>query len=57
MARMMPAAIDEATVSAAERRMFQLLKNDPATAGWIVLHSLGLPRTLVAVRGGNAQAS
>lgn len=44
MARMMPAAIDEATVSAAERKLFQLLKNDPATAGWIVLHSLGLSR-------------
>src|SRR5436190_1442478 len=44
MARMLPAAIDQATVSAAERRLFQLLKNDPATADWIVLHSLGLSR-------------
>lgn len=44
MARMMPAAIDEATVSAAERRLFQLFKSDPATADWTVLHSLGLSR-------------
>jgi hypothetical protein len=44
MARMLPAAIAEATLSAAERRLFHLLKNDPATADWIVLHSLGLSR-------------
>ena len=44
MARMIPAAIDEATISAAERRLFQLFKSDPATADWIVLHSLALSR-------------
>ena len=41
---MFPAAIDEATISAAERRVFRLLRNDPATDDWIVLHSLGLAR-------------
>lgn len=44
MARMIPAAFDESTVSAAERKIFHLLKNDPATNDWIALHSLGLSR-------------
>ena len=44
MARMFPAAIDAATISAAERKLFQLLRNDPATDDWIVFHSLGLAR-------------
>jgi hypothetical protein len=44
MARMVPAAFDESTVSAAERKLFELLKHDPATSEWIVLHSLGLSR-------------
>ncbi len=41
---MVPAAFDASTASAAERRLFELLKHDPATADWIVLHSLGLSR-------------
>jgi hypothetical protein len=44
MARMIPSFCDPATPSGAERRMFDLLKSDPATADWIVLHSLGLAR-------------
>lgn len=32
------------TESSAERRIFQLLKEDPGTASWQVLHSLGLAR-------------
>ena len=41
---MIPAQIDEAVESSAERRIFDLLEHDPDTAGWTVLHSLGLAR-------------
>ena len=44
MARMIPARIDDAVESSAERRIFDLLQTDPGTNGWIVLHSLGLAR-------------
>ncbi len=44
MAKMIPPLFDSSTVSSAERRVFELLKNDPGTASWIVLHSLGLRR-------------
>ena len=44
MARMIPALIDDSTVSSAERRVFHLLATDPDTNGWTVLHSLGLAR-------------
>lgn len=42
MARMIPAQFDEATVSAAEKRVFHLLANDPDLEDWYVIHSLGL---------------
>lgn len=41
---MIPTQYDVSTVSAAERRIFDLLKNDPDTNGWTVIHSLGLTR-------------
>lgn len=44
MAKMIPSEVDEATASTAERRFFDLIKHDPDTAGWTVLHSLGLAR-------------
>ena len=44
MAKMIPSEFDEATVSAAERRFFELIKHDPDTADWTALHSLGLAR-------------
>lgn len=44
MARMIPSQFDQSTVSAAERRLFDLLKNDPGASDWTVLHSLGLSR-------------
>ena len=44
MAKMIPAQIDDDHVSAGERRVFGLLKNDPATSTWRVLHSLGIAR-------------
>ena len=44
MAKMIPAQIDDAVSSSAERRVFDLLDTDPDTSGWTVLHSLGLAR-------------
>ena len=44
MARMIPAQIDRNCSSQAEKRIFGLLKNDPSTKDWTVLHSLGLAR-------------
>lgn len=44
MAKMIPPHYDDSTVSNAERRIFDLLKDDPDTASWVVLHSLGLSR-------------
>ena len=44
MARMIPAQIDESVEGSAERRIFELLAADPGSAGWTVLHSLGLAR-------------
>ncbi len=44
MAKMIPSHCDDSTTSSAERRVFDLLKNEPDTASWIVLHSLGLSR-------------
>jgi hypothetical protein len=44
MAKMLPAQFDVSTASAAERKLFDMLKNDPDTKDWIVLHSLGLSR-------------
>lgn len=42
MARMIPPEFDAQTVSAAEKRVFNLLRYDPDTKDWVVLHSLGL---------------
>ncbi len=41
---MLPARYDASTSSGAERRLFDLLKQDPEMSDWIVLHSLGLSR-------------
>jgi hypothetical protein len=51
MARMVPNFCDPATPSAAERKIFDLLKSDPVTADWIVLHSLGLARRGIKAYG------
>lgn len=42
MARMIPPEFDAHTVSSAEKRVFNLLRYDPDTEDWVVLHSLGL---------------
>lgn len=44
MAKMIPSEIDPDTKSSGERRVFSLLKADPDTENWTVLHSLGLAR-------------
>ena len=44
MAKMIPPQIDDAVLSSAERRVFDLLATDPDTSGWTVFHSLGLAR-------------
>jgi hypothetical protein len=44
MARMVPPDFDANATSGAERRIFDQLRNDPATDEWTVLHSLGLAR-------------
>lgn len=44
MARMIPPQYDNSTSSSAEKRLFNLFKNDPDTESWIILHSLGLSR-------------
>jgi len=41
---MIPPQYDDSTSSSAEKRLFNLFKNDPDTESWIVLHSLGLSR-------------
>ena len=41
---MLPGQFDLSTVSSAERKIFDLLKNDPGTSDWTVIHSLGLAR-------------
>ncbi|OKK07661.1 hypothetical protein AMK26_00765 [Streptomyces sp. CB03234] len=42
MARMIPPAYDPQTTSPGEREVFERLRDDPDTEGWIVLHSLGI---------------
>ena len=44
MAKMIPAYIVDDNTSRAERKIFSLLKNDPDTEGWTILHSLELAR-------------
>ena len=51
MAQMIPPQCDEGTRSGAERRFFNLLKLDPDTDGWVVLHSLGLARSATGPYG------
>ena len=46
MAKMIPVQMDSDGISKAEQRIFGLLKTDPATKNWTVLHSLGLARRL-----------
>ena len=51
MARMSPNVISPETRSEGERRLFKLLRDDPATKGWTVLHSIDIPRHINNVSG------
>jgi len=51
MARMIPPSYSEDIKSSGEKRIFDLLKNDPATADWICMHSLGLAQHVKRVYG------
>ena len=51
MARMIPSFIDPATTSPGEKEVFGRLQRDPATADWIVLHSLDITHHVRAIVG------
>ncbi|NEB20233.1 nuclease-related domain-containing DEAD/DEAH box helicase [Streptomyces coelicoflavus] len=42
MTRMIPPSFDLESTSPGEREVFERLRDDPATEGWIALHSLGI---------------
>jgi hypothetical protein len=44
MTRMLPATIHSSVKSAAERRMFDVIRNAPGSDEWVCVHSLGLAR-------------
>lgn len=51
MTRMIPAFIDPTTPSPGEKEVFERLQRDPATEGWIALHSLDLSHHVRAIVG------
>ena len=51
MARMIPPYYPEEIRSTGEKRFFDLLRHDPATANWVCLHSLSLARHVKRVYG------
>ncbi|MFE2605389.1 NERD domain-containing protein [Streptomyces mirabilis] len=51
MTRMIPPSFDPETTSPGEREVFERLRDDPATKGWIALHSLGLAKHPKQVQG------
>lgn len=44
MSRLMPPHCSDDITSTGERHIFELLRDDPKTANWVCLHSLGLAR-------------
>ncbi|MEZ5343571.1 MAG: NERD domain-containing protein [Acidimicrobiales bacterium] len=48
---MLPSVIDETTPSPGERDLFNRFRDDPATDGWVVLHSLDIARHRRQVSG------
>lgn len=44
MARMIPPYLSNDIKSTGEKRIYELFRTDPATADWVVIHSLGLAR-------------
>ena len=51
MARMSPNIISPDTRSEGERKMFNLLRDDPGSKDWTVLHSIDIPRHINNVTG------
>ncbi|MGP3950175.1 NERD domain-containing protein [Streptomyces sp. 7N604] len=52
MTRMIPPYYDpDSTPSPGERELFERLRDDPATEGWIALHSLGIARHPRQIQG------
>jgi hypothetical protein len=51
MAKILPPYVDKSCKSAAEKRIFELLKNAPYTRDWVVLHSLNLARHVTRLYG------
>jgi hypothetical protein len=50
MSHMIPAIVNSGT-PVSEKKIFERLQKDPATIEWVVLHSLGLPRTRIGPYG------
>lgn len=48
---MIPASMDASNPSSGERDVFHRLESDPPAAGWIVIHSLDLPRHVRQISG------
>lgn len=48
---MIPAYCSDDISSSGEKQLFQLIRNDPVTAEWVCLHSLGLARHVSRVYG------
>lgn len=51
MAKMIPSVISPEIKSNAERKIFEWFRDDPATADWIVLHSLGIANHNKVIHG------
>ncbi|MGW4795291.1 NERD domain-containing protein [Nonomuraea sp. NPDC004297] len=51
MTRMIPPVFDPASTSQGEQEVFERLRDDPATDGWIALHSLGLAQHPRQIQG------
>ena len=51
MARMIPVVVDPETRSPGELDLFVRLRDDPGTVGWVVLHSMDVPRHRTQVVG------
>ncbi|WP_328981867.1 nuclease-related domain-containing DEAD/DEAH box helicase [Streptomyces mirabilis] len=51
MTRMIPPSFDPESTSPGEREVFERLRDDPATEGWIALHSLGIARHPRQIQG------
>jgi hypothetical protein len=51
VARMIPTVVGDETSSEGERSLFKRFKQEPGTEGWVILHSLDIPRHRRQVMG------